>query len=113
MSDSDPQVLLKKAPADGTSIGNQSLREALGWNEKRYDAARDALIEAGTLEKGRGRGGSVKRITAGITKPTKPVTAKPVTAKPVAAKAVKKVTDINDDAESDSAIPTPAAKAPK
>jgi hypothetical protein len=71
MSDSDPQVLLKKVPADGTSIGNQSLREVLGWNEKRYDAARDALIEAGTLVKGRSRGGSVKRITAGVTKPPK------------------------------------------
>ena len=113
MSDSDPQVLLKKVPADGTSIGNQSLREALGWNEKRYDAARDALIEAGPLEKGRGRGGSVKCITTGVTKPTKPVTVKPVATKPAAAKAVKKVTDTNDDAESDSAIPTPAAKAPK
>ena len=71
MSDSDPQVLLKKVPADGTSIGNQSLREALGWKEKRYDAARDALVEAGKLEKGRGRGGSVKRITTGVTKPPK------------------------------------------
>jgi type I restriction enzyme M protein len=108
MSDSDPQVLLKKVPADGTSIGNQTLREALGWKERRYDAVRDALIEAGKLEKGRGRGGSVKRITTKITKPIKLATAKTA-----AVKAVKKVTDTNDDAESDSAIPTPAAKVPK
>ena len=62
MSGSDAQTLLAHIPTDGSGIGNQSLRAALNWGEKRYDATRDALVEAGTLEIGRGRGGSVKRV---------------------------------------------------
>ena len=53
---------------DGTAIGNQSLQkniaEYLGVkvNDNDYLSARNALIEEGKLETGRGRGGSVRRV---------------------------------------------------
>ena len=40
--------------------GNVSLRGQLGWDEATYERIRDRLIAAGRLEKGRGRGGSVR-----------------------------------------------------
>jgi len=55
------QNLLSSVPADGTTIGNQTLRERLGWTEADYATARDALVARGMLEKGKGRGGSVRR----------------------------------------------------
>ncbi len=64
MSKSDPDVLLTHVPTDGTTIGNQRLRETLGWKEARYTRIRDDMVEHGTLEKGRGRGGTVRRIMA-------------------------------------------------
>ncbi|WP_172151932.1 class I SAM-dependent DNA methyltransferase [Pseudomonas tumuqii] len=69
---SDPallsQALLAAVPAAG-SIGNQSLLERLRGqfpqlSEDQFWTARDALIEAGELAKGRGRGGAVKRTQA-------------------------------------------------
>jgi len=42
--------------------GNQRLREALGWDEARYERVREALIEDGTIRLGRGRGGSVALV---------------------------------------------------
>ncbi|MES4683274.1 type I restriction-modification system subunit M [Pseudomonas aeruginosa] len=63
------QALLAAVPADGSSIGNQSLLERLkgqfpDLNEDAFWAARDGLIEQGVLQKGRGRGGSVLRAQA-------------------------------------------------
>jgi type I restriction enzyme M protein len=43
----------------GTSAGNGALRAALGWSETRYWKVHAALVEAGRVVKGRGRGGSV------------------------------------------------------
>lgn len=43
----------------GGSAGNQRLRESLGWQESTYDRVKAALIEAGRIVPGRGRGGSV------------------------------------------------------
>ncbi len=43
----------------GASSGNGSLRGALGWSESRYWKVHEALVEAGRVVKGRGRGGSV------------------------------------------------------
>ena len=60
-TDADLDAILARVPADGATIGNGSLREALGWDEARYEAARDALVTQQRLEKGRGRGGSVRR----------------------------------------------------
>ena len=61
--------LLSLVPADGSTIGNGSLRgflaDKLGRpvEEAEYLAARDALVDAGTLIKGQGRGGSVRLAT--------------------------------------------------
>ena len=72
MSTADPDVLLQKIPADGSTIGNQRLRDDLGWDETRYAAARDALVANGTLVKGQGRGGTVRRSTSTTLTATHP-----------------------------------------
>ncbi len=57
--------LLPLVPADGSTVGNGSLRgllaEKLGRpvDEAEYLTARDALVDAGTLIKGQGRGAGV------------------------------------------------------
>jgi len=43
----------------GGSAGNGRLRESLGWDAATYDGVRLALIDAGLVKPGRGRGGSV------------------------------------------------------
>lgn len=48
--------------ARGTSAGNQSLREQLGWTEGRYASVRNELVAAGRISIGRGRGGSVSLV---------------------------------------------------
>ena len=63
------QSLLALVPVDGSSIGNQSLFEQLSaafpdLSQAAFVEARDALIAQGVLQKGRGRGGSVKRSEA-------------------------------------------------
>ncbi|WP_417546652.1 type I restriction-modification system subunit M [Marinobacter sp.] len=63
------ESLLALVPVDGSSIGNQSLFEQLGAAfpdvpQEAFAEARDALIAQGVLQKGRGRGGSVKRREA-------------------------------------------------
>ena len=66
----DLEVLLTHIRTDGSTIGNGALREAVGWDEARYTAARDALIAKGTLVKGQGRGGTVRRASAKPTQAT-------------------------------------------
>jgi adenine-specific DNA-methyltransferase len=65
---SQQSALLALVPADGSTVGNTSLREQLGWDEVAYTAVRDELVAAGLIEKGKGRGGSVKRIAAAAPK---------------------------------------------
>ncbi len=65
---SSQSLLLALVPVDGSAIGNTSLREQLGWEEAAYVAVRDELVAAGVLEKGKGRGGSVKRVVAAVPK---------------------------------------------
>ena len=67
---SDSDALFDLTPADGSSMGNQKLRERLGWDEARYLAARQPLLDAGKLTTGKGRGGSVRRVEAGVLYPT-------------------------------------------
>jgi hypothetical protein len=67
MSVTEPSLeeqLLAGVPADGTSVGNKALREQLGWDEDTYWKVRNQSIAGGRLEKGRGKGGSVKRVVA-------------------------------------------------
>jgi hypothetical protein len=60
----DEQQLLDHVPADGTGIGNKSLRELLGWDEDKYWKIRDTLVDGEIIRLGRGKGGSVARILA-------------------------------------------------
>jgi len=55
------QKLLAKVPSEGKSVGNTTLRSQLGWDDDVYWSIRGRLIDRGILERGRGRGGSVKR----------------------------------------------------
>jgi hypothetical protein len=54
-----PDFLAILEAADG-KIGNTSLRAALGWNESLYESVKVTLIADGSIESGKGRGGSVK-----------------------------------------------------
>ncbi|HMW28828.1 MAG TPA: DNA methyltransferase [Plasticicumulans sp.] len=68
------QALLALVPADGSSIGNTALRKALGVPEADYWAAQAALVADGTLLKGAGRGGSVRRAQIEAQPAVVPVT---------------------------------------
>ncbi len=57
----DLAALLAYVPTNGSTVGNVSARMDLGWNEARYNAAQDSLAVDGTLLKGQGRGGTVRR----------------------------------------------------
>jgi hypothetical protein len=58
----DEAALLRRVPADGTSVGNGRLRRELEWREGKYWKVRDSLVEKGYLALGFGRGGSVYRV---------------------------------------------------
>ena len=47
---------------EGHSSGNASLRKHLCWSELLYNAVKEALISEGTIEPGKGRGGSISLI---------------------------------------------------
>lgn len=57
------QQLLEKIPLDGTSVGNTRLIRDLNWQEQEYWDVRNRLVDRGILEVGRGKGGSVRRVT--------------------------------------------------
>ncbi len=70
MSDTLTDLIQTLTPEDGSSIGNGAmlalLREQVpGLTDEDYAAARDALVDEGVLARGKGRGGSVFRVTAG------------------------------------------------
>lgn len=60
----DAEVLLALVPEDGTPIGNTTLMYELDWDAEKYWRVRDALLDEGRLERGRGRGGSVWKVQA-------------------------------------------------
>lgn len=53
----------------GGSAGNSRLREVLGWDEVSYEAIKRALIDAGVVAAGRGRGGSVAIVGENVPEP--------------------------------------------
>ena len=55
----DKARLIETLKAFGGKAGNGKLRETLGWDDVRYQAARAALLHEGVIVAGRGRGGSV------------------------------------------------------
>jgi adenine-specific DNA-methyltransferase len=67
-------ALLALIPRDGSAIGNTMLREQLGWDETTYATVRDELVAAGILEKGKGRGGCVRRASGASSRPPAPAT---------------------------------------
>ncbi|HME26680.1 MAG TPA: class I SAM-dependent DNA methyltransferase [Acetobacteraceae bacterium] len=56
---------LETLKASGGSAGNTRLRGELGWQEDTYWAVHAALVEAGEVVAGRGRGGSVALANGG------------------------------------------------
>jgi hypothetical protein len=76
------QQLLSSVP-EGGPVGNTSLYRALqmadaSWTQDRFWAIRNRLIERGNLERGKGKGGSVRRANA-----ISPVTTVPQAAEPI------------------------------
>jgi adenine-specific DNA-methyltransferase len=66
MSDGLTDLILSLTPEDGSSIGNGAMKKLLRkhvpeLSDDDYDAARDALAADGTLLRGSGRGGSIRR----------------------------------------------------
>jgi hypothetical protein len=62
--DGDARELLAQVPDDGSGVGNQTLMRLLGWGQRRYEVARDLLVQRELLVKGPGYGGSVRRGSA-------------------------------------------------
>ena len=65
-------LFLELLPEDGASLGNQALlatiRKTLPEiSDTEYQAAREALVSEGKIQKGRGRGGSVSLAPIGET----------------------------------------------
>ncbi len=56
-------MLLNKIPDDGTTIGNMALVNDLGWEEDKYWSVRNELVTDGIISIGRGKGGSVYKIS--------------------------------------------------
>ncbi|MBB1116688.1 site-specific DNA-methyltransferase [Stenotrophomonas sp. W1S232] len=77
-------AILTLLKADGTSMGNQSLRQLIAdtlqaeVEEADYVAARDALVAEGQVVKGKGRGGSVARAVDADAPLTLSIQEKPV-----------------------------------
>jgi adenine-specific DNA-methyltransferase len=77
MSDSLTDLILSLTPEDGSSIGNGAMMALLhehlpGLADEDYAAARDELVEDGTLGRGRGRGGSIYRADVADLELTEP-----------------------------------------
>lgn len=56
------QRILDLLPLDGTALGNRRMMELLGWTERTYWPARDALVAKDLIARGRGGGGTVRRV---------------------------------------------------
>jgi hypothetical protein len=64
------QVIFSFLPRDSSSIGNIRLRSLVDLDNESYRAARAELLDAGLVELGRGRGGSVSRAVEQPVEPT-------------------------------------------
>ena len=71
---SDEEALLAALPDDGSFASNAQVVESLGWSTDRYWPVRDLLREQGRVERGRGRGGTVRRVPAAISEENPPPT---------------------------------------
>ncbi len=57
----DEDAVLACLPSDGSTKGNKAVLLQLGWDEDRYYAARNSLVDRGYIRRGQGRGGTVRR----------------------------------------------------
>lgn len=67
---SDEDILLGLVPPNGESVGNVSLLRQLeqrGWSEDKFWRVRDHLLDEGLLLRGKGKGGSVRRVVAELS----------------------------------------------
>ena len=55
--------LLSKVDEKGGISGNVSLERELGWDDDTYWSVRNRLVDAGQLQLGKGKGGSVRRVS--------------------------------------------------
>ena len=82
MSSDLSDLILSLTPEDGSSIGNGAMLALLRdhiptLTEEAYAEARDALVDDGTLGRGKGRGGSVYRADVADLELTAPVAKEP------------------------------------
>lgn len=56
--------LFDALPEDGSSLGNATARKRSGLTPPRYEAAKSILLRSGEISRGRGKGGSVRRIAS-------------------------------------------------
>jgi type I restriction enzyme M protein len=66
----DQSVFIDALTKFGGSAGNMKLQAALGWPDEQYESVKQALLDEGKIESGRGRGGSIK--LAGAVVPAAP-----------------------------------------
>lgn len=66
----DEQALLQRLPRNGNTAGNRAVQAKLGWDDDRYWAVRDSLVDKNLIVRGRGRGGTVRIILTGEAKET-------------------------------------------
>lgn len=88
-------LILSLTPEDGSSIGNGAMLALLRdhiptLTDEAYAEARDALIDDGTLGRGKGRGGSVYRADVADLELTAPVAKEPKAATGTRKKASRK-----------------------
>lgn len=76
-------LLIAKLREKGGSAGNVTLQRELDWDDDRYWPIRDRLVDAGQLELGRGRGGSVRLVAQTTVSEAGAQVAPPVPAPPV------------------------------
>lgn len=65
----DERALLDSVPPGGSTLSNKRARTSLGWDEARYFAARDALVDGGFISRGVGRGGTIFRVLPEASEP--------------------------------------------
>ena len=94
----DEQALLDCLPDDGGTRGNLAARRQLGWEPDRYWAVRDSLVDAGLVVRGRGQGGSVRKVLE---------SKKPSSTVSVAVDVVDPIPDVQNAVQSEIALYEP------
>ena len=70
---SDAEMMMSHVPEDGSLVGNVWLIDQLNWNKDKYWKVREILLESGALERGKGKGGSVRRSVSNVEPVSDPV----------------------------------------